>query len=61
MHESEVQVARLGKIVNIWRMLFFTYNNIPPPNSIFNMFRNWFNGVNKHDKARIRIGVLALC
>jgi hypothetical protein len=44
----------------IWRMLFFTYN-IPPPNNIINMFGNWFNGVNKQDKARIRIGLSALC
>jgi hypothetical protein len=44
----------------IWRMLFFTYN-IPPPTNITNMFGNWLNGVDKHDKARIRIGVSALC
>jgi hypothetical protein len=44
----------------VWRMIYFTYN-IPPPTNISNMFGNWLNGVDKTDKARIRIGVSALC
>jgi hypothetical protein len=44
----------------IWRMLFFTYN-IPPPTNITNMFGNWLNCVDKHDKVRIYIGVSDLC
>jgi hypothetical protein len=44
----------------LWRMIYFTFN-IPPPANIINMFGNWLNGVDKMDKARIRIGVSALC
>jgi hypothetical protein len=44
----------------VWRMVYFTYN-IPPPTNITNMFSNWLNGVDKPGKARIRIGVSALC
>jgi hypothetical protein len=44
----------------VWRMIYFTYN-IPPPTNITNMFGNWLNGVDRNDKARIRIGVSALC
>ena len=44
----------------IWRIVYFTYD-IPPPTNITNMFGNWLNGVNKQDKARLRIGVSALC
>jgi hypothetical protein len=44
----------------IWRVLFAAYN-IPPPSNITNMFGNWLNGVDKDDKARIRIGISALC
>jgi hypothetical protein len=44
----------------IWRMVYFAYN-IPPPSNITNMFGNWLNGIDKKDKARIRIGVSALC
>jgi hypothetical protein len=44
----------------VWRMMYFTYN-IPPPTNITNMFGNWLNGVDRNDKARIRIGVSALC
>jgi hypothetical protein len=44
----------------IWRMVYCTYNIIPPA-SITNMFGNCLNGVNKDDRARIRIGVSALC
>jgi hypothetical protein len=43
-----------------WRMIYFIYN-IPPPYNITNMFGNWLNGVPKDVKARIRIGVSALC
>jgi hypothetical protein len=41
-------------------MVYFTYN-IPSLINITNMFSNWLNGVDKTDKARIRIGVSALC
>jgi hypothetical protein len=41
-------------------MIYFTYN-IPPPSNITNMVGNWLNGVPKEVKARIRIGVSALC
>src|SRR4051812_11349264 len=44
----------------IWRILYFTYN-ITPPTNITNMFGNWLNGMNKKNKARIRVGVSALC
>lgn len=44
----------------IWRVLFAACN-IPPPSNITNMFGNWLNGVDKDDKARIRIGISALC
>jgi hypothetical protein len=44
----------------VWHMIYFTYN-IPPPTNITNMFGNWLNGVDRNDKARIRIGVSALC
>ena len=41
-------------------MVYFAYD-IPPPTNITNMFSNWSNGVDKRNKARIRIGVSALC
>jgi hypothetical protein len=44
----------------IWRIIYFTFN-ISPPANFTNMFGNWLNGVNKNDKARICISVLALC
>jgi hypothetical protein len=44
----------------VWHMVYFTYN-IPPSRNITNIFGNWLNGVDKHDKARKRIGVSALC
>jgi hypothetical protein len=44
----------------IWRMIYFTYNLLPPTN-ITNMFSNWLNGVPKDVKTRIRISVSALC
>jgi hypothetical protein len=44
----------------VWRMVYFTYN-ISRPTNITNMFSNWLNGVDKTDKARICIGVSALC
>jgi hypothetical protein len=44
----------------VWRVVFAAYN-IPPPSNITNMFGNLLNGTDKTDKARIRIGVLALC
>ena len=44
----------------VWRIVFSTYN-IPPPSSVTNLFGNWLNGVDAKTKARIRIGVSALC
>jgi hypothetical protein len=39
---------------------YFTYN-IPPPTNIPNMFGKRLDEINKMNKARIRIGVSALC
>ena len=44
----------------VWRVVFCTYN-IPPPTNVSNMFGNWLNGVDNKTKARIRIGVSAIC
>jgi hypothetical protein len=44
----------------VWRVIYFAYN-IPAPSNITNMFGKWLNGVSKHGKARIRIGISALC
>ena len=44
----------------LWRIVNFAYD-LPPPTNITNMFGNWLNGVDKSSKARIRIGVSALC
>jgi hypothetical protein len=44
----------------LWRVVNFTYN-LPSPTNIRNMFGNWLNGVDRNSKARIRIGVSALC
>jgi hypothetical protein len=44
----------------IWRMIYLTYN-LPPPANITNMFGKWLNGVGKTDKAKIRIGISAVC
>ena len=44
----------------IWTIVYSTYN-ITPPTNITNMFGNWLNGVDKQTKARIRIGVSAIC
>ena len=44
----------------IWRIVYATYN-ISPPANITNMFGNWLNGIDNKTKARIRIGVSALC
>jgi hypothetical protein len=44
----------------IWRMIYFTYN-LPPPTNIINVFGNWLNGMPTDVKARIRIGISALC
>jgi hypothetical protein len=43
----------------VWRVVHFTFD-IPPPANVTNMFGNWLNGVEKHTKARIRLGVCAL-
>jgi hypothetical protein len=43
----------------VWRVIQYTFN-IPPPTNVTNMFGNWLNGVEKKDKARIRIGICAL-
>jgi hypothetical protein len=44
----------------IWPMINFTYS-IPPPANITNMFGNWLNGIDKDTKARIHMGVSAVC
>ena len=44
----------------IWTVVYSTYN-ITPPVNVTNMFGNWLNGVEKKTKARIRIGVAAIC
>jgi hypothetical protein len=41
-------------------MVYFAYNILAPTN-ITNMYGNWLNGVSKDDKARIRVGISALC
>jgi hypothetical protein len=44
----------------LWRIVNFAFD-LPPPANVTNMFGNWLNGVDKKSKARIRIGVSALC
>jgi hypothetical protein len=44
----------------VWRIVYITYN-IPPPSNIKNIFGNLLNGIDQKTKARIQIGVLALC
>ena len=44
----------------LWRIVNITYD-LPPPTNTTNMFGNWLNGVDRISKARIRIGVSALC
>jgi hypothetical protein len=44
----------------VWSMIYFAYN-ISAPINITNMFDNRLNGVSKNDKARIQIGISALC
>jgi hypothetical protein len=41
-------------------MIYLTYD-LPPPANITNMFGKWLNGVNKNDKALIRIGISTVC
>ena len=43
----------------IWRIVEFTFN-LPPPTNITNMFGNWLRGMQKIDKARVRVGVCAI-
>jgi hypothetical protein len=35
--------------------------NISPSTNIINIFKKWLHGVDKKDKGRIHIGILALC
>ena len=44
----------------LWRVVHLTFA-LPPPTNVTNMFGNWLNGIDKKTKARIRIGVSALC
>lgn len=44
----------------IWRTINFAFD-LPPPTNVSNMFGNWLDGVDRKSKARIRIGVSALC
>jgi hypothetical protein len=41
----------------VWRVVHFTFDVSSP---VTNMFGKWINGVEKHTKARIRLGVCAL-
>jgi hypothetical protein len=41
-------------------MIYLTYN-LPPPANITNMFGKWLNGVEKTEKAKIRIGISTVC
>ena len=43
----------------LWRIVHLAFNITPPKNTA-NLFGNWLNGVNKRDKAHIRVGVCAL-
>ena len=43
----------------ICRIVQFTFN-ITPPTNITKMFENWLNGIEKKNKAHIRVGVYAL-
>jgi len=43
----------------VWRVIHFTFN-IPPPANVTNMFGNWLNGVDKKNKAYVRVGICAL-
>ena len=44
----------------IWRIIHISFA-LPPPISVTNMFGNWLNGIDKKTKAKIRIGISALC
>jgi hypothetical protein len=44
----------------IWQIVFATFN-LSPPSSITNLFGNWLIGLDRINKARIRVGVSALC
>ena len=44
----------------LWRTVNFT-SDITPPTNISNMFADWLDGIDKRSKAKIRIGVSALC
>jgi hypothetical protein len=43
-----------------WRIVHFAYN-LSPPTSIANMFGQWLAGVDKKLRARLRVGMTALC
>ena len=42
-----------------WRIVFMAFN-ITPPKSIPNLFGSWLRGVDKQEKAQIRVGSCAL-
>ena len=44
----------------IWRVVHLAFA-LPPPTNITSMFGNWLNGIDRITKAKIRIGVSALC
>jgi hypothetical protein len=43
----------------IWQIVYLSFN-ISSPLSIAHMFGNWLNGIEKHEKANIRVGVCAV-
>jgi hypothetical protein len=43
----------------VWLIIHLSFN-LPPPKNITNMFDNWLAGVNKNERAQIRVGICAL-
>jgi hypothetical protein len=44
----------------VWRIIFATYDILPPTN-ITNIFENWLTGMDSKTKAKICIGISAIC
>jgi hypothetical protein len=43
----------------VWRVVHFTFN-LPPPTNVKKLFGNWLNGLDKHTKLLVRIGLCAI-
>jgi hypothetical protein len=43
----------------VWRVVHFTFN-LPPPTNVKKLFGNWLNGLDKHTKLHVRIGLCAI-